>query len=141
MSYYDPPSGYYNQSPNQRSSYATSQQQPYAPYASSYQGYPILQRRPQQQPPPQQYYSSPSTSPGSIYSQPQSPPCQPVQSTPGYHCLYPNCTHTTSRKTDLERHCDRTGRYGFSTKDKMVDHMRQVHEADIPKKRRSSGRR
>ncbi|SMY26862.1 unnamed protein product [Zymoseptoria tritici ST99CH_1A5] len=76
---------------------------------------------------------------------------QYTRTSPGYHCLFPNCSHITTRKADLERHvsrthprvlfncewelCERKGRYGFSTKDKMVDHMRQVHGADIPKRR------
>ncbi|CAK1366655.1 uncharacterized protein RHO25_011413 [Cercospora beticola] len=72
-----------------------------------------------------------------------------------YCCLIPNCTYAASRKTDLERHyramhpppgpsaplydclwqgCHRKGQYGFGRKDKMLDHMMDVHEAEVPKR-------
>ena len=58
-----------------------------------------------------------------------------------------------ARKADLERHmkathnrdnlelvdcmepsCHRRGDYGFTRKDKMVEHVREVHKVDIPKR-------
>ncbi|KAK5731152.1 hypothetical protein LTR15_001090 [Elasticomyces elasticus] len=98
------------------------------------------------------------------FSQPQAPtPHQPLsQKLPNGHymCLYPQCANAGlfARHADLQRHvqnvhnpetiqwvdcqhpgCHRRGQYGFSRKDKMVEHMREVHKADIPK--RSSGAR
>ncbi|KAF7188556.1 hypothetical protein HII31_10218 [Pseudocercospora fuligena] len=77
---------------------------------------------------------------------------------PTYYCLYHGCEHGSARKADLERHvqvthlreslnlvdcqyvgCHRKGKYGFTRKDKMVDHMRDVHKADIPKRKSSGG--
>ncbi|CAK1356503.1 unnamed protein product [Cercospora beticola] len=66
-----------------------------------------------------------------------------------------NCTYAAGRRADLERHyhamhpapgstvshdcswpgCHRKGSYGFGRKDKMVEHMREVHKANIPKKK------
>ena len=59
------------------------------------------------------------------------------------------------RYADLERHiaivhnrstlqlvdcthpgCHRRGEYGFTRKDKMVEHLRDVHKIDIPKRAR-----
>ncbi|WPH01606.1 Hypothetical protein R9X50_00445400 [Acrodontium crateriforme] len=75
-------------------------------------------------------------------------------------CLYESCVNTGgfTRYADLQRHveiihmrstlslfdcqipgCHRRGEYGFTRKDKMTDHMRDVHKLDIPK--RSSGTR
>lgn len=78
-----------------------------------------------------------------------------------YHCLYYGCQDDKRefrRKADLERHvdslhnrdqqphidclepkCHRKGQFGFLRKDKMIEHMRDVHKADIPK--RSPGKK
>ncbi|KAK4540405.1 hypothetical protein LTR36_009262 [Oleoguttula mirabilis] len=78
-----------------------------------------------------------------------------------YLCLYPQCASAGTgfaRYADLQRHvaivhgrqnlqlvdcshpgCHRRGEYGFTRKDKMVDHLRDVHKSDIPK--RASGKR
>jgi len=81
-------------------------------------------------------------------------PVRPSQ----YLCLHPQCARTLTgfgRYADLERHiaivhnrstlqlvdctypgCHRRGEYGFTRKDKMVEHLRDVHKADIPKRAR-----
>lgn len=71
-------------------------------------------------------------------------------------CLHQQCAGVSfARYADLQRHvavihnrstlllvdcqerdCHRKGQYGFTRKDKMVDHMREVHKLDIPKQRR-----
>jgi hypothetical protein len=173
MSSYSQSSGYYTQYSIQPPMYPTTQQQ-----LSYGIGCLIPQPRQLSQ---YTYNSSPSLSPlSSTSNQPpimpgNYPPAQPTNATSpperpiplststhpsqSYHCLFPNCTHISSRRADLARHvnsmhvrssavfydcefsaCNRKGRYGFSRKDKMVDHMREVHMADIPK-RRSGGRR
>ncbi|PIB02852.1 hypothetical protein CB0940_12082 [Cercospora beticola] len=107
----------------------------------------------------QSYYPSPSYT----YQSPTTPrPQVPLQIPIEYCCLMPNCTYAAGRKADLERHyramhpapgssapmydclwqgCHRKGNYGFGRKDKMVDHMREVHKADIPKRSGNGGRR
>ncbi|KAK3115650.1 hypothetical protein LTR53_004803 [Teratosphaeriaceae sp. CCFEE 6253] len=82
------------------------------------------------------------------------PSSPPQRQSSGYPCLYPQCVNSLfSRHADLLRHmqvvhnpetlervdcqvpqCKRTGSYGFSRKDKMVDHMREVHKVEIPKR-------
>lgn len=78
-----------------------------------------------------------------------------------YLCLHLQCASAGTRfarYADLQRHiaivhdrpnlqlvdcsyqgCHRRGEYGFTRKDKMVDHLRDVHKLDIPK--RTSGKR
>ena len=78
-----------------------------------------------------------------------------------FPCLYEQCARQDiafARKADLERHmssmhnretlqlhdcqlpgCHRRGEYGFTRKDKMIDHMRDVHKVPIPK--RANGRK
>ncbi|TKA63954.1 hypothetical protein B0A55_09506 [Friedmanniomyces simplex] len=119
---------------------------PYQPYPSVRQQYPIQSIQPRrQQPPSQQYYSEPAPRP---------------PTTGQYVCLYAQCANARNfaRYADLQRHvqvvhnpetlqrvdceypgCHRKGEHGFSRKDKMVDHMREVHKAEIPK--RSPGRK
>ncbi|KAK4626349.1 hypothetical protein CLAFUW4_04712 [Fulvia fulva] len=125
--------------PSPPSSPYTSTSNPYYYYSSS----------------PSSAYSTSPTSPGPSHSQPSQPrPQPPVE----YHCLI--CTHTCARKADLERHysamhcrdssalvdcqwagCHRVGQAGFGRKDKMVEHMRDVHKADIPKRGGGTGGR
>lgn len=74
-------------------------------------------------------------------------------------CLQQPCANAEvkfARKADLQRHtqvthnraqlqlvaceypgCHRRGDYGFTRRDKMIDHMRDVHKVDIPKRRNS----
>ena len=79
----------------------------------------------------------------------------PVQAAPGLSCLYTDCHEAFVRKADLARHiaavhaldplefdcnvsgCHRKGAYGFARKGKLIEHMRDVHKVDIPKKRRN----
>ncbi|KAK3702266.1 hypothetical protein LTR37_014977 [Vermiconidia calcicola] len=83
-----------------------------------------------------------------------SPPAAPLQNRPQFLCLYDNCIGVGfARKADLERHvfiqhnrethkyvdcefpgCHRRGDYGFTRRDKMVEHLREVHKVDVPKK-------
>ncbi|KXS99264.1 hypothetical protein AC578_6210 [Pseudocercospora eumusae] len=105
---------------------------------------------------PSSTYSTSPTSPSLPYSSYPSPTSS--RDSPIYYCLYPGCEHGSARKADLERHvqvthlreslnlvdcqyvgCHRKGKYGFTRKDKMVDHMRDVHKADIPKRKSSGG--
>ncbi|KAK3675883.1 hypothetical protein LTR78_004075 [Recurvomyces mirabilis] len=85
-------------------------------------------------------------------------PPLPAQ-TPNYICLYSGCeSQAYSRHADLQRHvevihktgsvakvdctqagCHRSGAYGFTRKDKMVEHLREVHPVDVQK--RQQGRR
>ncbi|MCJ1338921.1 hypothetical protein MMC09_004210 [Bachmanniomyces sp. S44760] len=69
-------------------------------------------------------------------------------------CLTPNCTSKAvfTRAADLDRHmqtvhiatkmdcphqwCGRQGQHGFTRKDHLRDHLRQVHMKDLPKGRR-----
>ena len=72
--------------------------------------------------------------------------------TPQYPCLYPGCTHQSSRPFDLMRHmkkhnptppeekydcpgkgCGRVGAHGFDRRDHMTEHLRNFHLWDIPK--------
>ena len=74
--------------------------------------------------------------------------------TANYECLYPPCTRVNfRRRADLERHmaamhnrnalnmidceypgCHRRGDNGFFRRDKVIEHMRDVHKANIPKR-------
>ena len=78
-----------------------------------------------------------------------------------FYCFYEPCAgegKAFERKADLERHivaiharaagpildcghpgCHRRGEYGFARRDKMVEHMRDVHKSDVP--RRQSDKR
>lgn len=108
------------------------------------------------------YNYSPGSSPqfSISTSSSTSPSTASNTSSPIYYCLFSNCTHYCARKADLERHvqvthlrdtldlvdcqhyeCHRKGRYGFTRKDKMIDHMRDVHKVDIPKRSRTNGGR
>jgi hypothetical protein len=73
-----------------------------------------------------------------------------------YYCIWQPCQSQSKafkRKADLERHivaihtrataemidcehptCHRRGEYGFLRKDKMIEHMRDVHKTNIPKR-------
>lgn len=94
-------------------------------------------------------------------AQQTSPQMQP-QETRGYTCLYPHPggVRTFERYADLERHiravhnsdsaprfdcqvatCHRRGQYGFSRNDKMIEHLREVHKLDIPKRVQGQQRR
>ncbi|KXT14842.1 hypothetical protein AC579_4098 [Pseudocercospora musae] len=103
-------------------------------------------------------YSSSPTSPSLSYCNTSYPSPTSSRDSPIYYCLYQGCEHGSKRKADLDRHvqvthlreslilvdcqyvgCDRKGKYGFTRKDKMVDHMRDVHKADIPKRKSSGG--
>jgi len=88
--------------------------------------------------------------------QPQEQP-QPAEGT-RFYCMYKPCASegmSFGRKADLERHiaakhtrpspplvdcedpgCHRRGKYGFVRRDKMIEHMRDVHKSDIPKRPR-----
>ena len=75
---------------------------------------------------------------------------------PTFLCLYEECANQGvgfARKADLQRHvdvrhnratlqlvpcavegCHRIGDRGFTRKDKMIDHVREVHKVDVPKR-------
>ncbi|KAF2163698.1 hypothetical protein M409DRAFT_25885 [Zasmidium cellare ATCC 36951] len=116
-------------------------------------GYPYNAAYPYQQYPPSPTSTS---SPTSTYSTSPTTPNNP----PTYFCLWPNCTYSCSRNADLQRHyqnvhnresaplvdcwvqgCHRRGAYGFTRKDKMVEHVREVHKVDVPKRGSSGGGR
>ncbi|KAK0251729.1 hypothetical protein LTS09_013189 [Friedmanniomyces endolithicus] len=113
----------------------------------------------QYQPPRKHYQPQPIQPRHSHLPTPDYSP-EPIPRPQYYVCLYAQCATTGhfARHADLQRHvqvvhnpeslqrvacefpgCHRRGQYGFSRKDKMVDHMREVHKAEIPK--RSPGRR
>ncbi|KAI7464958.1 hypothetical protein KC351_g15194 [Hortaea werneckii] len=89
-----------------------------------------------------------------VSQQPQQPTVQP-QSPPQYPCLYTQCQISFTRHADLQRHmdiihnratldlvpctyvdpatgrpCHRQGEYGFTRRDKMIAHMRNVHKVE-----------
>ncbi|EMC92136.1 hypothetical protein BAUCODRAFT_159892 [Baudoinia panamericana UAMH 10762] len=86
--------------------------------------------------------------------QPTSPTLGPTSKHGVYYCLYLQCNgQGFSRYADLQRHtavihnpetleridcdypgCLRRGNLGFSRKDKMIDHKREVHKVAIPKR-------
>ncbi|KAI5359064.1 putative Zinc finger C2H2-type [Septoria linicola] len=123
---------------------------PSSSYGSSYYGSPSSAY---------QAYGSPS-SPYQPYNNPVSYSAPPASTPPTveYCCLMSGCNYAAKRNADLERHyksmhsapssiemfdcqvsgCHRTGNYGFKRRDKMVDHMREVHKVDVPKKNISS---
>ncbi|KAF2765600.1 hypothetical protein EJ03DRAFT_205774 [Teratosphaeria nubilosa] len=123
-------------------------QRPYSPYPQQYRQY-------QQQLAPRQ--------PNSYMQQPSSPTSQTKPSYPCLYpeCAGPAYTGTGpfvpgtsfTRHADLQRHidvvhmrsslqlvdcpfqdCHRVGKEGFTRKDKMTDHLREVHKLDIPKR-------
>ena len=70
-----------------------------------------------------------------------------------YRCSIPGCSKDFTRQTDLKRHfktqhdapnkridcdfkwCGRTGEHGFTRKDHLAEHLREVHRQNIPKGR------
>lgn len=135
-----PTLSYTSSSPS--SSHSTS---PTSPWSSSY---------PHSQPPSRYLHPFPlALSPLSILT--------PHHSGAGeYVCLWQGCSYSCTRNADLQRHyqnvhnrefatlvdclvpaCHRKGAYGFTRKDKMVDHVREVHKMDIPKRGCGGGKR
>lgn len=81
---------------------------------------------------------------------------RPIRTKQIYPCLVPDCDTKANfkRLADLERHmktvhfpepidcphgwCGRVGEHGFTRKDHLTDHLREVHMQDIPKASRST---
>ena len=99
-------------------------------------------------------YASGSSSPARNSVLSRSPRSSSTSSTAQYECLWPGCTHISSRPFDLQRHmrkhdshpieqkidcpgkgCGRIGNYGFDRKDHLREHLRNFHTWDIPKAR------
>lgn len=112
------------------------------------------------QPSPTLYKSAPSGQQRSAQSQQQRRPSQYSSTSappkePSWYCMYPEHQQTVffARKADLKRHydqvhnpesvrmldcteprCHRRGENGFGRKDKLVEHQREVHKINIPKR-------
>ncbi|KAK3679001.1 hypothetical protein LTR78_001454 [Recurvomyces mirabilis] len=154
--------GYATPAPSPPSYASPSAYQAYQPSTEAPQSY--SRQANQQQ---QQYQSRPKHDPKYSHSPPSRQPSQCSSGAAQYICMYDSCRHEGyCRYADLQRHvdvihntstlnrfncivegCHRVGIYGFTRKDKMVDHLREVHKCDIPKRvngggvgsRRSSG--
>ncbi|GAB7358759.1 hypothetical protein MBLNU230_g3987t1 [Neophaeotheca triangularis] len=148
QSYFKPPPTTYRNEP-QYYTQLSQQQQQYQPQAQSHTPQPTTASAP---------YPSPDSS--------ASPPSDTQTSTPTrppkghYICLHPQCKGIAfSRAADLDRHddsahnpqrqlwdctvpgCRRVGANGLPRRDKLLEHLRETHKMDVPKREAGAKRK